>query len=221
MIGSRRGRADAEPQSGQWAVARYRCKVPCFRSALTSQTRKGTSCSVAFIDSTLLAVCHPNRASRPKVFAGLAQWGRSSVGWSYGFKLHLLINDERDLLAVALTPANVDDRRPVPALVQGLTGKLFGDRGSISRVLFEDLFARGLALITKLRKNMKNKLVPLLDKLLLRKRALVETVNDQLRNISQIEHSCHRCRAPTTHALLSGKILAAALAFSANSGIRS
>lgn len=156
------------------------------------QTRKGHSQGVAFIDSTLLAVCHPKRSGRHKVFAGLAHWGRNSLGWCYGFKLHLLINDVGELLACRLTPANVDDRRPVPRLVAGVSGKVFGDRGYISQALFAQLFAQGIQLITKLRKDMKNKLLPLLDKVLLRKRSLIETVNDQLKNICQIEHSRHR-----------------------------
>ena len=155
-------------------------------------TRKGRSAGVAFIDSTLLSVCHPKRSRRHRVFAGLARWGRNSMGWCYGFKLHLLINDMGDLLACRLTVANVDDRIPVPALVAKVRGKVFGDRGYISQALFETLFAQGVQRITKLRKDMKNKLLPMMDKLLLRKRSLIETVNDQLKNISQIEHSRHR-----------------------------
>lgn len=156
------------------------------------QTRKGKSQGVAFLDSTLLAVCHPKRSARHKVFAGFAAWGKNSLGWTYGFKLHLLINDLGELVACCLTAANVDDRKPVPHLVNGLHGKVFGDRGYISQALFTSLLARGVQLITKLRKDMKNKLLPLMDKLLLRKRSLIETVNDQLKNISQIEHSRHR-----------------------------
>jgi hypothetical protein len=156
------------------------------------QTRKGKSQGVAFIDSTLLAVCHPKRSVRHKVFADFAAWGKNSLGWTYGFKLHLLINDLGELVACRLTAANVDDRKPAPKLLHGLHGKVFGDRGYISQALFADLFSRGVQLITKLRKDMKDKLMPMLDKLLLRKRALIETVNDQLKNISQIDHSRHR-----------------------------
>jgi Transposase DDE domain len=170
------------------------------------QTRQGKSQGVAFIDSTLLAVCHPKRSARHKVFAGLAQWGRSSLGWCYGFKLHLLINDLGELLAWHVTAANVDDRVPVPGLLKALKGKGFGDRGYISQALFERLFSHGVQLITKLRKDMKNKLIPLLDKLLLRKRSLIETVNDQLKNISQIEHSRHRCVANFLVNLMAGLI---------------
>jgi hypothetical protein len=170
------------------------------------QARKGKSQGVAFIDSTLLAVCHPRRSSRHKVFAGLARWGRNSFGWCYGFKLHLLINDVGELWACRLTAANVDDRKPVPQLVKAVQGKVFGDRGYISQALFADLFAHGVQLITKLRKDMKNKLLPILDKLLLRKRSLIETVNDQLKNISQIEHSRHRSVANFLVNLVAGLI---------------
>jgi len=103
-----------------------------------------------------------------------------------------VVNDCGELLAFQVTPGNTDDRKPVPRLVKGLTGKLFGDRGYISQKLFETLLEQDLQLITKLRKGMKNKLLPLADKLLLRKRALIETINDQLKNISQIEHTRHR-----------------------------
>jgi hypothetical protein len=170
------------------------------------QTRKGKSQGVAFIDSTLLAVCHPKRSGRHQVFAGLAQWGRNSLGWCYGFKLHLLINDTGELLACQLTAANVDDRVPAPRLLKAVRGKVFGDRGYISRALFTNLFAHGVQLITKLRKDMKNKLLPVLDKLLLRKRSLIETVNDQLKNICQIEHSRHRCVANFLVNLVAGLI---------------
>lgn len=147
---------------------------------------------MAFLDSMLLAVCHPKRSGRHKVFAGLAHWGRNSLGWCYRFKLHLLINDGGEQVACRLTAANVDDRQPVPQLVKAIQGKGFGDRGSISQALFAELFTHGVQLIPKLRKDMKNKFLPLMDKLLLRKRSLRETVNDQLKNISPIEHSRHR-----------------------------
>ena len=138
-------------------------------------------------------MCHPKRARSHKLFKKEeAKRGKNSVGWFYGFKLPLIINDEGGLLAVKLTLADVNDRVPVPEMTQPLFGKLFGDKGSISQPLFELLFERGVQLITKLKKNMQNKLLPLMDKLLTRKRALIETVNDQLKNISQIEHTRHR-----------------------------
>jgi DDE family transposase len=158
------------------------------------QTRKGQSLGVAFIDSLPLAVCHNRRIPSHKVFAGLAERGKSSVDWFYGFKLHLIVNDQGDLLAFHLTPGNVDDRKPVAKLSRGLYGKLFGDRGYISQALQEVLSGQGLQLITKIRKNMKNRLLSVWDQLMLRKRALIETINDQLKNICQIAHTRHRSR---------------------------
>jgi hypothetical protein len=111
-----------------------------------------------------------------RVFAGLARRGKTSVGWFFGFKLHLVFNDRGELLNMQLTPGNIDDREPVPDLVQELFGKLFADKGYISQALGQRLRETcGLQLITQLKKNMKNRLLPLADKLLLRKRAIVET----------------------------------------------
>jgi hypothetical protein len=156
------------------------------------QARKGSCTGVAFVDATTLAVCHNLRIPQHKVFADCAERGKSSMGWFYGFKLHLCINDCGELLGCYLTPGNVDDRQPVPHMVKDLWGRLFGDKGYISQALAALLQAQDLRLITKLKKNMKNKFLALSDKLLLRKRALIETVNDQLKNISQIEHTRHR-----------------------------
>ena len=114
------------------------------------------------------------------------------MGWFFGFKLHILINDKGELMAFKITQADVDDRQSVDFLSQGLIGKMIGDKGYISKKIFEKLYRRGLKLITQILKNMKNKLMLLTDKLLLRKRAVVESVIDPLKNISQIEHSRHR-----------------------------
>lgn len=156
------------------------------------QTRKGEVTGIAFIDSTPIEVCHPYRSKSHRVFEGLVGWSKNSVGWHYGFKLHLIINERGELLAFKLTPGNVDDRKPVPDLTQDIIGKLFGDRGYITQKLFEKLYQQGVELITRRKTKMKQQLVKLIDKILLRKRALIETVNDQLKNISQIEHSRHR-----------------------------
>jgi hypothetical protein len=155
-------------------------------------TRKGRCTGIAFVDATTLAVCHNLRIPQHKVFADCAQRGRSSMGWFYGFKLHLVINECGELLGCYLTPGNVDDRRPVPQMVKELWGRLFGDKGYISQPLATLLHAQDLRLVTRLKKNMRNKFLALTDKLMLRKRALIETVNDQLKNISQIEHTRHR-----------------------------
>jgi len=154
----------------------------------------GSCTGISFIDSTSLDVCLNQRIHCHKVFAGLAERGKSSTGWFFGFKLHLVINDRGELLNVFLTPANVDDRKPVPALVRKLFGKIFGDKGYISHSLYELLRQTiGVQFITKLKSNSKNKLpMEWMDRILLRKRAIVESVIDQLKNISQIEHSRHR-----------------------------
>ena len=148
---------------------------------------------ISFIDSTALWVCDNHRIHNHKVLAQFAQRGKGSMGWFYGFKLHLVINECGELLACQITSGNVDDRKPVPTLSKRLFGKLIADRGYISQALAEQLRETfGIQLITKLRKNMKNRLLPLIDKLLLRKRAIIESVVDQLKNISQIEPTRHR-----------------------------
>jgi hypothetical protein len=148
---------------------------------------------ISFIDSTALSVCDNPRIHNHKVFAGFADRGKGSMGWFFGFKLHLVVNDCGELLACQITPASTNDRKPVPDLCRRLFGKLIADRGYISQALFEQLLETfNLQLITKLRKNMKNRLMPWMDKLLLRKRAIIESVVDQLKNISQIEYTRHR-----------------------------
>jgi hypothetical protein len=153
----------------------------------------GTCTGITFVDATALAVCHNRRIAQHRVFAGLAQRGKTALGWFYGFKLHLLVNDKGELLAIALSPGNTDDRNPVPRLAQRLFGKLFADKGYLSPALTKTLLETcGLRLFTPLKRRMKNRLLPLPDKLLLRKRVVIESIIDQLKNISQIEHSRHR-----------------------------
>lgn len=166
----------------------------------------GEMTGISFIDSTAIKVCHPRRVHNHQVFQGLAEWGKSSVGWYFGFKLHLIINDRGEILSFALTPGNTDDCKPVPDMAKSLVGKLFGDRGYVSQALFEQLRTRGLELIARRRKNMKNGLINLMDKILLRKRAIIKSVNDQLKNICQIEHSRHRSRFNFLVNLISGLI---------------
>ncbi len=156
------------------------------------KTRMAPCGGISFIDSTALRVCHNLRIPSHRVMVPLAQRGKTSTGWFYGFKLHLIANDRGELLNVCFTAGNVDDRKPVETLAQNLFGKLIGDKGYISNQLFQRLFLRGVRLITRIKSNMNNCLMPLLDKLLLRKRAIIETIIDQLKNICQIEHSRHR-----------------------------
>lgn len=169
-------------------------------------SKRGACTGISFVDSTPLKVCHNKRIERNKVFAGLAARGKTTMGWFYGFKLHLVVNEHGEILSFQLTPGNVDDRQPVPFLFAGLFGKVFGDKGYISKNLFAKLLQENIQLITGLRKNMQNRLMDFQDKLLLRKRSIIETINDQLKNISQIEHSRHRSFTNFLVNLISGLI---------------
>lgn len=170
------------------------------------QSRFGRCSGIAFVDSTPLAVCHNRRINRNKVFKDLAARGKTTMGWFYGFKLHLIVNELGELLAIHLTPGNVDDRSPLAAMSENLFGKLFGDKGYLSQPLFEKLCERGLELITTVRKNMKGQLMLLSDRLMLRKRFIIETITDQLKNVSQIEHTRHRSPINFAVNLLAGLI---------------
>lgn len=154
----------------------------------------GRCTGASFIDSTTLAVCDNKRIRNHRVFKGIAQRGKTSMGWFYGFKLHLVISNRGEILAWLLTPGNVadNDLDVCTRLATGLTGLLFGDKGYISQRLFERLYGQNLKLVTRIKRNMKNKLVLPHEKYMLYKRAVVESVNDQLKNISQIEHTRHR-----------------------------
>lgn len=149
-----------------------------------------TPTGIYFVDSTPIEVCNVKRASQNKVFKGLAE--KSTMGWYFGFKLHLIVNNKGELMAFKITSSRTDDRFVVPNLSENLFGKMIGDKGYISQNLTDKLAERGLQLLTKVRKNMKQKVLNTFDKALLRKRAIVESVINQLKNISNIEHSRHR-----------------------------
>lgn len=154
----------------------------------------GKTTGISFVDSTVLTVCSIRRVSSHKVFRGLAKKGKTSVGWFFGFKLHIIINHLGELLNFTLTAGNVDDRKPVVYLAKSLWGKLFGDRGYISNELFQSLWEQGIQLVTRLRKGMRNKLMLFSDMITLRKRGVVESTLNKLKNSCQIEH--HRHRSP-------------------------
>ncbi len=158
-------------------------------------SRRGECSGISFVDSTTLDVCDSHRIRQHKVVKETARRGKSSTGWFYGFKLHLVINDCGEILSFCLTAGNVDDRNPkvMEHLTKNIFGKLFADKGYISQKLFENLWNKGIQLITKQKKNSKNNgLMEFSDRLLLRKRAIIESVNDFLKNVCQIEHSRHR-----------------------------
>lgn len=171
----------------------------------------GKCTGISFVDSTPIRVCNNKRIKRNKVFKDTAQVGKSTMGWFFGFKLHLIVNEKGDLLNFALTQGNVDDRNPkiMAIMTRDLFGKLYADKGYISSTLFETLFYNGIHIVTGIKNNMANRLMSLSDKVMLRKRSVIETINDELKNICVIEHSRHR----STHNFLMN-IVSALVAYS-------
>jgi len=153
---------------------------------------QGKETGVYYVDSTTIKVCHIKREKRHKVFKGLATKAKGTMGWFFGFKLHIVINNLGEIMDCALTKANTDDRKPVPKLVERLNGWLFGDKGYLGKDFFDKLKEQSIEIFTKVKKNMKKRIMNMTQKFYLSKRGLIETVNDQLKNICQIEHTRHR-----------------------------
>lgn len=168
----------------------------------------GQCSGISFIDSTVIKACHQKREKQNKVFRDIAAKGRGTMGWFFGFKLHIIINERGEIIDFLITRGNVDDRQPLKDknFHDKVFGKIFGDRGYLGQDLFEKLFVDGIHLVTKIKKNMKNALVHIYDKILLRKRAVVESVNDILKNQCQIEHTRHRSFDNFITNLISGLI---------------
>ena len=179
-------------------------KAPCYARfiALTAHvwvplmvfllTRMGRRTGIYYIDSTALPVCHTRRINRHRVFAGLAGRGKTSIGWFFGFKLHLVFNHQRQIVALKLTPGNVNDTTPVPQLTRELIGKLFGDKGYVGQDLAHRLFRRGLVLMTRVRRNMKRLPISFFDKALLNGRNIVETIIGHIKEFSSLRLPKHR-----------------------------
>lgn len=169
-----------------------RCSVPLI---LFLQMQCLGNCSgISFLDSTTIKVCHYKREKQNKVFKDMARKGKATMGWFFGFKLHIVINERGEIIDFLITQGNVDDRQPLKdkSFHNRVFGKIFADRGYIGKDLFDQLFVNGIHLVTRIRKNMKNTLMHIHDKLMLRKRAVIESVNDILKNVCQIEHTRHR-----------------------------
>ncbi len=171
----------------------------------------GTCTGISYVDSTPIRVCNNKSVFNHKVFRDIARRGKSTMGYFYGFKLHLIINEKGEILNFVITPGNVDDRTPLrdAKFLSKVSDKLFSDKGYISQELFEMLFVNGIQLITGMKRNMKGGLMSLNDKILLRKRSVIESVNDELKTMCQIEHSRHR----SFHNFL-GNIISALVAYS-------
>jgi hypothetical protein len=174
---------------GRFVHLQKKLFIPLFAYLLY---KRGSITGISFVDSTKIQICHNKRITRNRVFKGIARRGKTTAGWFYGFKLHLIVNHVGEILAFQLTPGNMADVSMLEKLSKGIFGKLFGDKGYISAEIAEKLLTQGLELFTTLKKNMKSKIMKLKDKVMLRKRSIIETINDQLKNISQLEHSRHR-----------------------------
>ena len=179
------------------------CLVPL--TAFVAQV-KGKSTGISFVDSTSIKVCHNKRIPRHKTFKDTASRSKNSMGWFYGFKLHLIVNHLGEIIEAKFTTANTDDRKPIPEMIKDVQGKLYGDKGYLGKEFAQTLAEQGITMVTNVRKNMKAKALALWDKAMLARRCIIETINGQLKNISQIEHSRHRSENGLMINIISGLI---------------
>jgi hypothetical protein len=178
--------------------------APCYERFIALQGRvlvpltmflssnMGKKSGIYYVDSTSLPVCHNKRISRHKTFAGLAARGKTSMGWFFGFKLHIIFNDQREIVALKITRGNVSDAKVLPELSHDLAGKIFGDKGYLGKKLAEELMKRGLALMTRVRKNMKALPITMTDKMLLNARNIAETIIGNIKEFSGLNLPKHR-----------------------------
>lgn len=155
----------------------------------------GVCTGVSFIDATPLKICHNKRIFGNKVFKNLAKRGKSTMGWFFGFKLHITCNTIGELLSVKITSGNCDDRKSVYGLCKKIFGKVYADKGYISQKLFIEMMEVGVQIITQLRGNMKPKIMPLEDRILLKKRSMIESIFHILKDMLHIDHTRHRSSA--------------------------
>jgi hypothetical protein len=179
-------------------LRRYFPGMPCYERFIALQQRAfpplmaflfsklGKKTGIYYIDSTALPVCHNRRIGQHKTFTELAARGKTSMGWFFGFKLHLVFNDLNEIVALRLTPGHVSDTAPVPALTKDLLGKLFGDKGYLGKKLAGELLHRGLTLYTRVRKHMKSLPISMIDKMLLNGRHMAETIIGSIKGFSSL-----------------------------------
>lgn len=156
------------------------------------KTLEGKVTEYLFIDATPVAVCHNLRKKRHKVLRGLAKKGKTSTGWFFGFKLHFVFNTSGEIVRMQITGGNTSDRSPVMSLMRDISAKLIGDKSYISKKLSAALFEQGVTLITKIKKNMKNCLMDLTDKMMLMKRSFVKTIFSSIKLLGTLIHHRHR-----------------------------
>lgn len=167
-------------------------KRAIFPLTLFTQLKSGKRTGIYYIDSSCLPVCNIKRSKRHKTFAEIAKYGKTSMGWFFGLKLHLVINDKGELIAFKITKGNVHDSQKAQSLLKTLTGLAFGDKGYIGKKIFDELTKNGLKLITRKKKNMQQPDITDYEKQLLNQRNLVETVIDNLKYNLQVWHTRHR-----------------------------
>jgi transposase len=190
-------------------LASYHCcleSMPRFAVPLSGlfEPLKGRCTGIIILDSSLLEVCGDLRISWHRVFARVAARGKSSTGWFYGLKLHVAVNHRGELLSIKVTPGNVDDRKPDAFLCREVFGRVYADKGYVAQWLVNSLRARQMNFITKVRKNMKPVQHTSFDQAILKRRFLIKTVFDELKNLCHVEHTRHRPQANFIVNLMSG-----------------
>lgn len=164
-----------------------------FPLTLFTQFRCGKKTGIYYIDSSCLPVCHMKRSRRHKTFDMIAQYGKTSVGWFFGLKVHIVVNNLGELIAFKMTQGNKHDSSTAQSLLESLRGLAFGDKGYIGKKLFDVLLNKGLKLITRKRKNMKEKMnVSGYEQQLLNQRGIIETIFNCLKHKYHIWHTRHR-----------------------------
>ncbi len=179
-------------------------KLPCYQRFVSLKKQlflplmiliyclKGEETGIYFADSTSLKVCDNKRIKRHKTFKKFAARGKTTMGWFYGLKLPVVINHKGQIMAIKITPGNIDDRPPLVDMLKYLKGKCYADKGYIGKELFQKLWFQGIHLVTGIKRNMKNYLMDYVDKLVLRKRFIIETIFGVLKKNMNLEHSRHR-----------------------------
>jgi hypothetical protein len=170
-----------------------RC-VPLLLLWLLYKTSQSVRTGPYFIDTKKLEVCHLKRAWSHRVFKGIARKGKTSTGWFYGLKLHLVINHLGQIVSFLITPGNVADNNKgvLHRLLNGLAGRCTGDKGYWT-TLFERFLQQGLVLLVRPKTNMKQRLPALpADVRFMKQRPLIESVNDILGTVLNVEHTRRR-----------------------------